>query len=301
MGTNIPIQLQEMEGRTLAAASFEDQDAGCGPVHASPNLGPMTAAIHNISTRHLHDVGTAVPDDRQFLRSWRRTLQDCLNQHNGRMIQFLLADASGELNDITRRCTDILAKYSKATWSFSSSTRDLVLPTDSTDATAWIEREIGVSPAAMRDQMRKTIRLYANTAQSMCTAEMRLEEKLTRLEAIVGRINDLMFLEPTSGLEQLASPTRAYLDSVIEKISIDADYKELVEQYKRFSLLKGIVSLGTFQKTTAPACAICMNREVNHAVIPCGHTFCEECCRTQMTACYICRVQIRDKVRLYFS
>jgi hypothetical protein len=217
------------------------------------------------------------------------------------MIQFLLADASGELTDITRRCTDILAKYSKATWSFSSSTRDLVLPTDSTDATAWIEREIGVSPAAMRDQMRKTIRLYANTAQSMSTAEMRLEEKLTRLEAIVGRINDLMFLEPTSGLEQLASPTRAYLDSVIEKISIDADYKELVEQYKRFSLLKGIVSLGTFQKTTAPACAICMNREVNHVVIPCGHTFCEECCRTQLTACYICRVQIRDKVRLYFS
>jgi len=149
--------------------------------------------------------------------------------------------------------------------------------------------------------MRKAIRLYANTASALAAAEQRLEEKLKRLETIVGRMNDMMFLEPTAELEQMAEPARIYLDSVLDKVSIDAEYKDLVEQYKRFALLKGVVSLGSFQKTTAPTCCICMTREIAQAVTPCGHTFCDDCCQKQMTACYICRVQIRDKVRLFFS
>jgi hypothetical protein len=287
----------------LAAATFEAQDAGSGPVHSSPNVGPMTTAIHNISVRHLHDISTVVPDDRQFLRSWRRNLQECLTQQNARIVQFLMADVSGDLSttDITRRCNDILAKYSKPTWNFASSTRELSLPASITNATATIESELGIAPAALRDYMRKAIRLYANSAAALSSAEIRLEEKLKRLETLVGRVNDLMFMEPTVELEQMADPARIYLDSVLNKISIESEYKELVEQYKRFIVLKGVVSIGTFQKQSAPICTICLTKEVCQTVTPCGHTFCDDCSQKQMTSCFICRVQIRDKVRLYFS
>ena len=292
-----------MESRLFAAATFEDQDAGSGPVHSSPNIGPMSAAIHNISTRNLHDINVALPDDRQFLRSWRRNLHECITQQNARIVQFLMADASGDIQsaEVVRRCTDILSKYSKPTWNFASSTRDLSLPSSTTDAAAAIEQELGISPAVLREYMRKAIRLYANAASALSSAELHLEEKLKRLETLVGRINDLMFLEPTAELEQMTEPARAYLDSVLSKISIDAEYKELVEQYKRFAVLKGVVNVGTFQKQSAPICTICMTKEICQAVTPCGHTFCEECCQKQLTACYICRVQIRDKVRLFFN
>ena len=292
-----------MESRLFAAATFEDQDAGSGPVHSSPNIGPMSAAIHNISTRNLHDINVALPDDRQFLRSWRRNLQECITQQNARIVQFLMADASGDIQsaEVVRRCTDILSKYSKPTWNFASSTRDLSLPSSTTDAAAAIEQELGISPAVLREYMRKAIRLYANAASALSSAELHLEEKLKRLETLVGRINDLMFLEPTAELEQMTEPARAYLDSVLSKISIDAEYKELVEQYKRFAVLKGVVNVGTFQKQSAPTCTICMTKEICQAVTPCGHTFCEECCQKQLTACYICRVQIRDKLRLFFN
>jgi len=265
----------------------------------------MTGAIHNISTRHLHDISTGVPDDRQFLRSWRRSIQDCLTQQNVRIVRFLMADVSGSVSladtEVGRRCTDVLNKYSKPTWSFTSSTRDLSLPSSLTDATAAIEQELGVAPAALRDSMRKAIRMYAASASALSGAELRLEEKLKRLETLVGRVNDMMFLEPTAELEEMAPVARAYLDSVLDKISIEAEYKDLVEQYKRFAVLRGIVTVGSLQKQTAPTCTICMVKEVAHAVTPCGHTFCEDCCKTQMTACYICRVQIRDRLRLYFN
>ena len=287
----------------FAAATFEDQDAGSGPVHSSPNIGPMTAAMHNISMRHLHDINTVVPDDRQFLRSWRRQLQDCLTQQNARIVQFLLADVSNNMTeaDVARRCTDVLNKYSKTTWNFASSTRELSLPTSVSDANAVIEQELGISPAALRDYMRKAIRLYANSAAALASAEIKLEEKLKRLETLVGRVNDLMFLEPTAELEQMAEPARTYLDSVLDKITIDTEYKGVVEQYKRFAVLKGVINIGTFHKQLIPTCTICMTKEVCQAMTPCGHTFCDDCCQKQMTSCFICRVQIRDKVRLFFS
>jgi len=164
-----------------------------------------------------------------------------------------------------------------------------------------IEQELGVAPATLREQMRRTIRLYANTASTLSSAEMRLEEKLRRLDTLAGRVNDLMFLEPTAELEAMAEPAQIYLNSVLDKISIEDEYRELVEQHKRFVILKGLVSLGSFQRQIVPNCTICMVKEVSHAVTPCGHTFCDECCRTQMTSCFICRVQIRDRMKLYFS
>jgi len=292
-----------MDSGSLAAVSFDEQDAGSGPVTSSPMLGPMTGAIRNISTRNLHEITTTVPDDRQFLKAWRRTLQECLTQQNARIVQFLIADICGNLSDteIVRRCTDVLNKYSKPTWNFASSVRDLSLSTSTASVTAVLEQDLGTSPTTLRDQMRKAIRLYTNTAVALTTAETRLEEKLKRLETAVGRVNELMFMEPTGALEGMVEPARMYLDSVFDKISLEDDYKDLVEQHKRFVVLKGLVSLTTVQRQTAPTCTICMTKEVNHAVTPCGHTFCDECCRNQMTACFVCRVQIRDKIRLFFS
>ena len=291
-------------GLPLASIGFGDQDAGSGPVHASPSLGPMTGAIHNITARHLHDVATAIPDDRQFLRSWRRQLQDCINQQNARVIRFLLADGTvADLSgtELVRRCTDVLGKYARPTWNFASSTRDLSLPTTTDTATSDITAELGMTPAALREAQRRAIRMYVASAAAVTAAEGRLEDKLRRLETVLGRINDLMFLEPTADLELLSGPARAYLDSVLDRISLEEDYEALVEQYKRFAVLKGLVSLNGFQQSAAPTCTICMTKEITQAVTPCGHTFCDDCAGRQQTACYVCRVQIRDKLRLFFS
>lgn len=296
--------------RSLAAFGFEDSDAGSGSVIASPSVGPMTGAIHNISARNLHDINTSIPDDRKFLRNWRSQLQECLNQQHARMIRFLLADASGGTDvtnsDVYRRCCEVVTKYSKPTWNFASSVRDLSLPATGGGSAAGspdadLDRELGISLEALRELQRKAVRLYVGAGQRICAAEGRLEEKLRRLDTIVGRINDLMFLEPTTELEEMAAPTRAYLDSVLSKITLEDDYRSLMDAYRQFAGLRSVVGLSQFQRPAAPTCSICMTKEVSQAVTPCGHTFCEDCCRTQMTGCYICRTQIRDKVRLYFT
>jgi hypothetical protein len=164
-----------------------------------------------------------------------------------------------------------------------------------------IDRELGISTNDFRAFYKKAIRMYVDAATGLCLAEGRLEEKLKRIETVIGRVNELMFLEPSAALEPLSENVRVYLDSILDKISLQEDYNEIMTQYKRFSALRPIILMGNFQKTSAPTCTICMTKEVSLTVTPCGHTFCENCCKSQMTSCYICRTQIRDKVRLFFS
>ena len=290
----------------IASSTIEDQDAGSGPVPvtASPSLGPVTVAIHNISARHLHDIGAAVPDERQALRGWRRQLQDCMNQQHARMIRFLVSgcgDPSGSDLEIARRCQDVLTKYSKPTWNFASSIRDIHISADISAATGDLSGDLGIPVEVFRAAQKRAIRAYVQAATAVCAAETRLEEKLTRLDTIASRVNDLMFLEPTEELGGLTAPVRVYLDSVYERVGIEEDYTTLVENYKRFAVLRGLVGLSQFERPPAPTCTICMTREVTTALTPCGHTFCDDCVRNQMTSCYMCRVQIRDKLRLYFS
>jgi hypothetical protein len=214
-----------------------------------------------------------------------------------------LTDVSGKTildADVVRRCNDIMTKYARPSWN-SMNIQDIVYSTDLSGSNTEIENEIGISPQQLRESLRRVIRMFVNSASTVCTAETKLEEKMSRFETIVSRINEIMFLEPTSALQQMDGPVRTYLDSVLDKFHLEDDYNELMTNYKKFITLKGLITLANFQKTVGPTCTICMAKEVSITTIPCGHTFCEDCCRAQMTSCYICRVQIRDKVRIYFS
>ena len=199
-----------------------------------------------------------------------------------------------------KRCNDLLTKYSKPTWSFTSSVKDLSLNTCMVGTIDSLDTDLGFPIQDLCKSFKKAVRLYTDTVTALCIAEGRLEEKLKRIETVTSRINDLMFLEPTAALEGLQGPTQVYLDSVLTKISLEDDYKEIMTQYKKFVALRPIILMNQVQHTV-PTCTICMTKEVHSAVTPCGHTYCEDCSKVQNTACFICRVQIRDRVRLFFS
>lgn len=269
----------------------EDQDG--------PRASPVTTAVHNISARHLHEIAAGIPDERQSLRIWRRQLQECMNQQHAQLLRFLVN--SNDAPELVRRCEEVLAKYSKPTWNFASSIRDIALSTDISGVIDDLSGELGVAVEILHVAQKRAVRAYVQAAAAVCAAETRLEDKLKRLDTIVTRVSDLMFLEPTAELADLTEPIRAYLDSVYSRIDIEEDYTALMENYKKFAVLKGLVSTARFEQPPAPTCTICMTREITTAITPCGHTFCEDCVRNQMTVCYICRVQVRDKLRLFFS
>lgn len=48
-------------------------------------------------------------------------------------------------------------------------------------------------------------------------------------------------------------------------------------------------------------CPICISREVDVYLEPCGHTLCKTCSRMQNTHCHMCRTKIRTTRNIYYS
>jgi hypothetical protein len=288
-----------MEGSGgMAPIFFDGRDAGSGPVTEEISCSPVTTAINNISARHMHDISNSMPDNRIAIRAWRQQIQDCMKRGHAQLFKFLL---NGPEPDILKKAGDTISKYSKATWNFAASVRDLSLDNDCSDVRTGLEAELGHPITVLAELQKRVNQAYTRGAVAVCDAEERLNEKLHRVDAADRCVGQLLELTHTPALDAAKAPVQAYLESVYTAADLQTEYATLIRAYKRFATLKSLVSLGSIQQTPAPTCTICMTKEVTHVTLPCGHTYCEDCSRTQVTSCYICRVQVRDRVRLFFA
>jgi hypothetical protein len=104
-------------------------------------------------------------------------------------------------------------------------------------------------------------------------------------------------------LPELIDSFSKYTKEVFVTSNFENDYKELIELYKKWNIYKEIISYHHHFKTESeqPLCSICINETVSQVIVPCGHTFCSTCSKKQQISCYICRGNIREKVKLFFT
>ena len=51
---------------------------------------------------------------------------------------------------------------------------------------------------------------------------------------------------------------------------------------------------------SVPLCSLCLEKEINHVAIPCGHTFCQDCLG-KCTSCSFCRSIITDRQKIFIG
>lgn len=68
---------------------------------------------------------------------------------------------------------------------------------------------------------------------------------------------------------------------------------------------RNLERLNLSQKNNLSKCRLCMERDTNVALLPCGHLYlCESCAEQLITyddRCSVCRAQFTDKIKIYFS
>lgn len=91
-------------------------------------------------------------------------------------------------------------------------------------------------------------------------------------------------------------------EEIISNMQTDAGLL-LVNRDKLEAIIRSLGTSYNVIKNTPMhhTCPICITREVDVYLEPCGHTLCKSCSLVQNTHCYMCRTKIRSNRNIYYS
>ena len=153
------------------------------------------------------------------------------------------------------------------------------------------------------NQTRVIYEEYRNAGDTVLQRQMQLKAKLDKFDRIQSRITGILEIDPSEKYEPLLEASEAYLTKLFNDNKIEEDYKKLIEAYRRFASLRDIVGMSRalLAYESEPLCSICLNEPVGFALTPCGHTLCNTCVKRQNGQCFMCRNNIKEKVKIFFS
>ena len=282
---------------------------------AAPSTGKFKTAVTNILSKHCSEVKNASDEIIQSSVSVsKKKLKELVHKHNNEVFAFLAHP--DKMPHVLGIAESIFRKYNYEIPSIKGCHPNTVLRDLNLDASMnGVVREFdeglqkqflegdgqGLQPF-MR-QLRWMFHQYKNIGEEVLRQETNLYQKLDHLDKLQQRMPLLTSLAENDALPELLQSFGRYAESMYQKMSIEEDYKSLVEMYKKWNICRQIISLQHTmrQETTEPQCAICLLEPVSFVIIPCGHTFCSTCSKKQNITCYICRGTIRERVKLYFT
>jgi hypothetical protein len=160
---------------------------------------------------------------------------------------------------------------------------------------------LGTSISGLQHTLREALHVYQSTVTDMFAAHTRLQKKLDQTDQYTKKLMALTPPnDPSPEAETLRQSILTYANVQYDSLKIKDDYIDFCTLYTKFQAVRSVLLLQQTAESSPPICTICMTDPVNMALTPCGHTFCSPCGSKQRSQCYICRVAIRDRQRLYF-
>ena len=164
-----------------------------------------------------------------------------------------------------------------------------------------LEEDLDIHLEEFKESQKKLLRVYSETLKDLFAVDARLQEKITKMNQVVDKVQAFMQLEANSELDAMAEPTANYLGAILKNNDISSDFVHFMITYKHWIALYDTIQLSQVAAPNGPpTCCICTVADITHAMIPCGHTFCSGCINKQMSLCYLCRTSVRDRLKLHF-
>ncbi len=275
---------------------------------ATGSATPYTTVVANTLYRHLGEIREQNQPPQTVATSWKKKLRDFITTKNEDLLSFMsrrLPESSS-----LYRVASFMKKYIRTESVLSNSNKDKFIDISGEERVHYLdelEKELQAHGKSkyveLIFQVKHIIESYKATGDNIIRLEAILQTKLATLDKAVQRLTAVCSLEQNAAFEPLMDSIQSYLSLVFEENKIEETYKELVQAYKKlFFLREALQFLWTLEGAQRePLCAICFNEPIQFAMVPCGHTFCSSCVKRQITSCYICRVTVREKIKLFFG
>jgi len=282
--------------------------------------GRYTTPVNAIYNRHITDIRSAAADAIPISQNQtRKKLKELIGRHNNELFSFLHSDTSANPSfaETIFRKYGVESTPANRQYTPGSISREFGLDVSMNEVLAEISQEYKkiydisgeanhTDPTSIQSflyGMRWIIAEYRLAGDEVSRLESLLNQRLGTLDRIHKKINSLQQLPENDALDAVYTAFQAYTDCAFKDAHIEETYRDLVAAYKRWSILREIVAVQQIfePKATEPTCSICISESISHTVSPCGHTFCANCIKKMNTTCYLCRGQIKDRIRLYFG
>lgn len=259
----------------------------------------LKEGIENCLVHHCNDVVSSVGDERDFLRLWRRRWRDAVDGENTRLLRFLRSYAEISDADFMSKIADSLPGNGWFTRHIQNDIFDL------SGVILELESKLGIPYESLRQTNHRAYDLYASTIRKLFDCEDSLNAKLATIKGIQEQLESFKIVD-LSGPEaaELQSAIINYIRGIYRTHAIEESYKEFISCYAEWQALRNIVlgkQVADMEARGSPLCSICTTEKISAVLIPCGHTFCNNCTQRQKSMCYVCRCPVKERMRIYFA
>jgi hypothetical protein len=263
---------------------------------------PVSFLMNNILQRHIYEVkegARAYPTQTQ----WRRRFREFILLQENDLLKF--AAKPLQSHPVLGPTELLLRRFGRGNFQPThTSLRDLVLDVSAVNLTDIFNdsvKQFELSLKGFHEMTKFFMEKYRESAAEIARVSSNMQAKLELFDSIQKKVQGLADLQTNEFSTELAETTEKYLGSIFKENGIEALYWELIEAYRVFFTLRDIVHLRRYADTTVsePLCSICFTDPIQYTLNPCGHTFCTTCVKKQMTQCYVCRQNVKDRVKLF--
>ena len=291
-----------------ASNETEDQSLDYGFPSSVQMATPYSSSLQTIFSRHSAEIRSSplVPPLHQHSK---KRIRDMIVRQNNELFAFMQhPDRSPSSLGIAEA---IFRKYSHEvppSHRFHAISRELNLDASLNPVLQSLEASLSVDASSnsfltLANQLKQVLTLYRQAGEEVGTLEALLGQKADMLDKLQQRIPLLTGLPGNEALPSLLESFETYMKEVFVSAKFEETYLQLVEAYKKWYLLREVVTL---QQLTAPTpsdpmCSVCIADSITHVVAPCGHTFCTGCIRRMNLTCYLCRGPVKDRIKLFLG
>jgi hypothetical protein len=297
----------------FAPANFEDSEL-TRPVESYFDSGSQSPAtiysclVNNTLQRHVKDVKERHINPVNYSNQWKKKMRDLFVKGNDSVLKFLIKPVASNPN--LSQVEQLIRRYSRNE-PLSQPNQilgDLVNDISGVDAMAFMgeilcEKVKENAAQNLGEQVKTVYETYRELMEEIMRKDQSINAKLTKLDKIQPRLTMLLDLGVDESTGNLEDQIQMYLEKVYNENSPEQEYRELLVLYKKMMVVRDLVNLLRISSSPdkEPLCGICLNESVGFALVPCGHTYCENCVRRQSNTCFVCRQLTTQKMKIFFS
>jgi len=295
----------------FAAADFEGDNEPLAiqfDMSGHGNDAPYTTATNTVIANHISEIKEKTAAELPKPTDWKKRLREFLTRKNTDLLDFI--NVSVQSHPTLGKGDMILRKFNSGrVLPNTGAVKDAVLDLSGgadvfTEVRAFMTNVSTSDPITDFSAVVQYIyEEYRKAGDTVLRAETSMKVRLEVFDKIQKNVVALLEMDPTAATEELMASSEKYLGEIFEKNRIQPIYVELVEAYRRFVIFREFVQMLRVVQSNEnePLCTICLENMVTHCLNPCGHTYCEQCLRRQVSTCFMCRAPMTNRIKLYFG